>query len=68
MFKTRRGGLWRPGPGFHIFRFLKFDHLEWWVGNAKQAASFYTSGMGFEYVAYQVRQLFSVIQMLDQLF
>lgn len=35
--------------------FYGFDHMKFYVGNAKQAASFYTSRMGFEYVAYQVR-------------
>jgi len=33
--------------------FYGFDHVRFWVGNAKQAASFYTARMGFEYVAYQ---------------
>jgi len=34
--------------------FYSFDHVRFWVGNAKQAASFYTTRMGFEFVAYQV--------------
>jgi len=34
-------------------RFLRFDHIEWWVGNAKQAASFYCARFGFEPFAYQ---------------
>ena len=34
--------------------FYAFDHVRFWVGNAKQAAAFYTSKMGFEYIAYQV--------------
>ena len=29
------------------------DHLTFWVGNAKQAASYYTSRFGFEYFAYK---------------
>lgn len=33
--------------------FYGFDHCRFWVGNAAQAAAFYTSRMGFEYVAYQ---------------
>lgn len=37
--------------------FYSFDHVRFWVGNAKQAASFYCSKMGFEYVAYQVSAL-----------
>uniref|UniRef100_A0A8C5FIV1 4-hydroxyphenylpyruvate dioxygenase n=1 Tax=Gadus morhua TaxID=8049 RepID=A0A8C5FIV1_GADMO len=34
-------------------KFLCFDHLTFWVGNAKQAASFYCNKLGFEPVAYQ---------------
>lgn len=30
-----------------------YDHITWWVGNAKQAASFYTTRMGFWPVARQ---------------
>lgn len=29
------------------------DHVTFWVGNAKQAASFYTSRFGFDYLAYK---------------
>lgn len=29
-----------------------FDHVLWYVGNAKQAASYYVSRMGFKHVAY----------------
>lgn len=29
-----------------------FDHILWYVGNAKQAASYYVSRMGFKHVAY----------------
>jgi 4-hydroxyphenylpyruvate dioxygenase len=32
--------------------FYGFDHVRFWVGNAKQTAAYYTSKMGFEYVAY----------------
>lgn len=39
----------------HNHRFLKFDHVEWWVGNAKQAASHYCARFGFEPFAYQVK-------------
>lgn len=39
----------RPEGG----KFLGYDHLHFWVGNAKQAASFYTSRFGFEYYAYK---------------
>uniref|UniRef100_A0A3B4BFP5 4-hydroxyphenylpyruvate dioxygenase n=1 Tax=Periophthalmus magnuspinnatus TaxID=409849 RepID=A0A3B4BFP5_9GOBI len=34
-------------------KFLCFDHLTFWVGNAKQAASFYCNKLGFEPLAYQ---------------
>lgn len=34
-------------------RFLSFDHLTFYVGNAKQAASFYTTRMGFTPLGYQ---------------
>lgn len=33
--------------------FHGFDHVTFWVGNALQAASYYTSRLGFEYVAFQ---------------
>lgn len=39
----------RPDMG----KFLGFDHIKFHVGNAKQAASYYTSRFGFEEVAYQ---------------
>uniref|UniRef100_A0A671TPK7 4-hydroxyphenylpyruvate dioxygenase n=1 Tax=Sparus aurata TaxID=8175 RepID=A0A671TPK7_SPAAU len=34
-------------------KFVKFHHLTFWVGNAKQAASFYCDKMGFEPLAYK---------------
>ncbi|XP_064208295.1 4-hydroxyphenylpyruvate dioxygenase [Anguilla rostrata] len=34
-------------------RFVKFHHLTFWVGNAKQAAAFYCDKMGFEPFAYK---------------
>ena len=36
-----------------IGKFLGFDHVVYWVGNAKQAAAYYTCKFGFEYVAYK---------------
>jgi 4-hydroxyphenylpyruvate dioxygenase len=30
-----------------------YDHVHWYVGNAKQAATFYTTRMGFKRVAYR---------------
>ncbi|XP_071513276.1 4-hydroxyphenylpyruvate dioxygenase [Panulirus ornatus] len=41
------------GPKPDAGRFLQFDHLTFWVGNAKQAASYYTTRMGFEPFAYK---------------
>jgi 4-hydroxyphenylpyruvate dioxygenase len=38
-----------PAPADLI---LGWDHLEFWVGNARQAAQFFTSAFGFEVVAY----------------
>lgn len=34
-------------------KFIGFHHVVLWVGNAKQAAAFYTSRLGFEYLAYK---------------
>ena len=39
----------RPSYG----KILAFDHVTFWVGNAKQTASFYTSRFGFDYLAYK---------------
>lgn len=39
----------RPSNG----TFLGFDHVTFYVGNAKQAATYYTARFGFEYHAYQ---------------
>lgn len=36
-----------------IGKFLGFDHVVYWVGNAKQAAAYYTTKFGFDYVAYK---------------
>ena len=47
----------KPTERPDIGKFLKFDHLKFWVGNAKQAASFYTSRFGFEYCGYKGNQL-----------
>jgi len=32
--------------------FQAFDHILWYVGNAKQAASYYITRMGFRHIAY----------------
>lgn len=43
----------QPTPAMTDFLPLKrIDHLELWVGNAKQAAHFYRTAMGFQGVAY----------------
>lgn len=34
-------------------KFVCFDHITFYVGNAKQAASYYTTRLGFEPLAYQ---------------
>ncbi|XP_038565251.1 4-hydroxyphenylpyruvate dioxygenase [Micropterus salmoides] len=34
-------------------KFIRFHHLTFWVGNAKQAASYYCDKMGFEHLAYK---------------
>lgn len=36
-----------------IGKFVGFDHVVFYVGNAKQAASYYTSRFSFEYFAYR---------------
>ena len=43
----------KPTERPEIGVFHAFDHVTFWVGNAKQAASYYCSRLGFEYVAYQ---------------
>ena len=41
------------GPKPDIGRFLAFDHVTHWVGNAKQAASYYCTRWGFEIIGYK---------------
>jgi 4-hydroxyphenylpyruvate dioxygenase len=43
----------KPTERPSIGKFNGFDHLVFWVGNAKQAAAYYTSRFGFEYLAYK---------------
>jgi len=43
----------KPTVRPEIGKFYGFDHVTFWVGNAKQAASYYTSRMGFDFCAYQ---------------
>jgi 4-hydroxyphenylpyruvate dioxygenase len=40
------------GPRPDITKFIGFDHIHFWVSNAKQAATFYSVRYGFEVVAY----------------
>ncbi|XP_071180598.1 4-hydroxyphenylpyruvate dioxygenase-like [Mytilus edulis] len=41
------------GPKPESGKFLNFAHVTFWVGNAKQAASYYCTRMGFEPFAYK---------------
>lgn len=43
----------KPSVRPDIGKFLGFDHVVFYVGNAKQAASYYTTRLGFEYYAYK---------------
>ncbi|KAL1956632.1 hypothetical protein VTO42DRAFT_6979 [Malbranchea cinnamomea] len=39
--------------GSDISKYKGYDHVHWYVGNAKQAAAYYVTRMGFERVAYR---------------
>ncbi|XP_070496567.1 4-hydroxyphenylpyruvate dioxygenase [Chironomus tepperi] len=41
------------GPKPDGGKFLTFDHVTFWVSNAKQAATYYVTRLGFEPLAYQ---------------
>ncbi|XP_022920227.1 4-hydroxyphenylpyruvate dioxygenase-like [Onthophagus taurus] len=41
------------GPKPQFGKFIAFDHLTFYVGNAKQAASFYVTRLGFEPLCYK---------------
>lgn len=43
------GAVRAPSSG----NFAGYDHVTWWVGNAKQAAAYYVSLFGFKHVAYR---------------
>ena len=47
------------GPKPEKGKFLDFDHIEWWVGNAKQAASHYCIRFGFQHWAYKGLKIYS---------
>jgi 4-hydroxyphenylpyruvate dioxygenase len=34
-------------------KFHGFDHIEWWVGNARHTAAYFANGFGFDVVAYR---------------
>ncbi|HEX4491681.1 MAG TPA: 4-hydroxyphenylpyruvate dioxygenase [Acidimicrobiia bacterium] len=34
-------------------KFHGFDHVEWWVGNARHTAAYFANGFGFDVVAYR---------------
>ena len=36
-----------------IGKYEGFDHVTFWVGNAKQAASYYVTRLGFDYLGYK---------------
>ncbi|KAN0081818.1 Glyoxalase/Bleomycin resistance protein/Dihydroxybiphenyl dioxygenase [Elaphomyces granulatus] len=36
-----------------LFSYKGYDHVHWYVGNAKQAASYYIARMGFKRIAYR---------------
>src|ERR1700761_100072 len=42
-----------PETANKVAGYRGYDHVTWWVGNAKQAASFYIARMGFKRVAYR---------------
>lgn len=39
-------------PNPENLEYRGYDHITWWVGNAKQSASFYVTRMGFKHIAY----------------
>lgn len=40
-------------PVSNVNSYTGYAYVHWWVGNAKQAAAFYVTRMGFERVAYK---------------
>ncbi|RIA88092.1 Glyoxalase/Bleomycin resistance protein/Dihydroxybiphenyl dioxygenase [Glomus cerebriforme] len=41
------------GPKLDLGNYEGFDHVKYWVGNAKQAASYYCTKLGFKHIGYQ---------------
>jgi 4-hydroxyphenylpyruvate dioxygenase len=42
-----------PPPSSSLNQYLGYDHIHWYVGNAKQAASYYITRFGFRLIAYR---------------
>lgn len=42
-----------PEASSNLSSYRSYDHVHWYVGNAKQAASYYVTRMGFERIAYR---------------
>ncbi|KAJ9361948.1 hypothetical protein DTO027B9_379 [Paecilomyces variotii] len=42
-----------PSESSNLSSYRGYDHVHWYVGNAKQAASYYVTRMGFERIAYR---------------
>jgi len=42
-----------PTSVSQIASYRAYDHVHWYVGNAKQAAAYYVARMGFEKIAYR---------------
>lgn len=42
-----------PAPSIKSPNYIKYDHITWYVGNAKQAASYFVTRMGFREIAYR---------------
>ncbi|KAL1882493.1 hypothetical protein Plec18167_002909 [Paecilomyces lecythidis] len=42
-----------PSESSSLSSYRGYDHVHWYVGNAKQAASYYVTRMGFERIAYR---------------
>jgi 4-hydroxyphenylpyruvate dioxygenase len=49
--QTSYEGIKGEDPGYG--KLFGFDHVHWWVGNAKQAASWFVARFGFKEVAYR---------------
>lgn len=53
-WQTVRGEILQPvRPATSTTTYQGYDHVHWYVGNAKQAAAFYITRMGFQRVAYR---------------